>query len=62
MPPHGAELIVMGTNNTNTVTFTLNDADYGCLINGSATLTLGKMIVLIYNKPLKRFIEKSRNL
>jgi hypothetical protein len=60
-PQDYSEIVLVGQDNTNTVTVEHNDVDYGCLLNGDATLQLGYMLVLIYDDNLKRYIEKSRN-
>lgn len=60
-PPAYSEIIIVGQDDTNTVTLTDNDADYGCRLNGNATLQKGYMIVLIYDDNHKRYFEQSRN-
>lgn len=60
-PQDYSEIVLVGYDDTNTVTVEHNDADYGCLLNGNATLQRGFMLVLIYDDNLKRYIEKSRN-
>lgn len=60
-PQDYSEIILVGQDDTNTVTIDHNNSDYGCLLNGNATLQLGYMLVLIYDDNLKRYIEKSRN-
>jgi len=60
-PQDYSEIVLIGYDDTNTVTVEHNDADYGCLLNGNATLQKGYMLVLIYDNTLKRYIEKSRN-
>lgn len=60
-PQDYSEIILIGYDSTNTVTIQHNDSDYGCLLNGDATLQTGYMLVLIYDNTLKRYIEKSRN-
>lgn len=57
----GMEIVLVGTDNTNTVTIPFNDATSGALINGSATLGRGDCLTVIYDATLERFIEKSRN-
>jgi len=59
--PDGSEIIIIGQDNTNTLTFESNDNDYGMLLNGDAELGLGSMLTLIYDDTLLRYIEKSRN-
>lgn len=60
-PQNYSEIVLVGYDDTNTVTIEHNDEDYGCLLNGDATLQKGFMLVLIYDDTLKRYIEKSRN-
>ena len=60
-PQDYSEIVLVGQDDTNAVTVEHNNSDYGCLLNGDATLQLGYMIVLIYDDNLKRYIEKSRN-
>jgi hypothetical protein len=60
-PPDYSEIVLVGYDNTNTITVVHNDVDYGCWLNGDATLQKGYMLVLIYDDNLKRYIEKSRN-
>lgn len=60
-PQDYSEIILVGYDDANTVTVEHNDADYGCLLNGNATLQRGYMLVLIYDSNLLRYIEKSRN-
>lgn len=60
-PQDYSEIVLVGYDDTNTVTVEHNDADYGCLLNGNATLQRGYMLVLIYDNNLLRYIEKSRN-
>jgi len=57
----GTEIILVGHHDTNTVTITFNDVDYGCLLNGHMTLARGSCLTLIYNDELKRYIEVGRN-
>lgn len=60
-PQNYSEIILVGQDDSNTVTIEHNNVDYGCLLNGNATLQLGFMLVLIYDSNLNRYIEKSRN-
>ena len=60
-PINYSEIVLVGQDDSNTVTITHNNVDYGCLLNGNATLQLGYMLVLIYDSNLNRYIEKSRN-
>lgn len=57
----GCEIHIFGHDDTNTVTFTHNDVQYGLLLNGNATLQRGFCIKLIYNNELERYIEVARN-
>lgn len=56
-----SEIVLVGQDDTNTVTIDHNDNNFGCLLNGNATLLKGFMIALIYDEDLNRYIEKSRN-
>jgi hypothetical protein len=60
-PQDYSEIVLIGYDDANTVTIEHNDSDYGCLLNGDATLLKGYMLVLIYDDTLKRYIEKGRN-
>jgi len=60
-PQDYSEIVLIGYDDANTVTIEHNDVDYGCLLNGNATLQRGFMLVLIYDNNLLRYIEKSRN-
>ena len=57
----GCEITLVGGDDTNTVTLSLNDVQYGCYINGDATLKKGYTITLSYNDEQERYLEKSRN-
>lgn len=57
----GTEIMIVGHSDTDTVSFSLNDVDYGLYINGTATLKRGYILNLIYNDELKRYFEVSRN-
>lgn len=58
----GMEITVLGTDNTNTVTISTNDAQYGVLSpTGSATLGEDFSVTYIYDSTQERFIEKCRN-
>jgi hypothetical protein len=57
----GAEIMLVGHDTTNTVTFNHNDVQFGLLLNGNATLELGFTIILNYNDELERYIEVGRN-
>ena len=60
-PLDGSEIMLIGQDDTNTVTITLNDVQYGQYINGTATLKRGYVLRLIYDAGLERFIEISRS-
>ena len=40
-PQDYSEIVLVGYDDTNTVTVEHNDADYGCLLNGNATYNVG---------------------
>lgn len=60
-PTDGVVIILMGTDNTNTLTITHNDIDDGCILNGDATLGLNDKITLVYDDTSSRYREQSRN-
>lgn len=61
-PPNDATMIrVEGRDNTNTVTITHNDIQYGCILNGNATLGQYDAIELVYDSDAERYIEQNRN-
>ena len=55
------EIEIYGTDNTNTVEISRNDAQFGCLLNGDIVLYKGTYLTLVYDSTLERFLEKSRN-
>lgn len=58
----GAEIVLMGTDDTNTVTLSHNDSDEGFILNGAtATLRKWHKISFVYLETEKRFLEISRN-
>lgn len=57
----GCEIMIVGHDNTNTVTLTFNDVQYGLYINGNAELKRGYVLRLVYNDELERYIEVGRN-
>lgn len=57
----GTEIILVGHDDTFTVSFELNDSQYGLLLNGNATLQRGNILRLVYNDELERYIEIGRN-
>ena len=56
-----AKLKIVGMSDTDTVTFTLNDVQFGLYINDDATLKRGYILNLIYDDTLERYIEEGRN-
>lgn len=52
---------LIGQDDTNTVTLSFNDVNYGLLLNGDATLAKGNVLTLIYDNDLLRYVEQSRN-
>lgn len=57
----GIEIILCGQSDTFTVKLNSNDNQYGCLLNGSATLAKGNTLRLLYDSVMERFVEISRN-
>lgn len=57
----GAEILLIGHDDTNTVTVRLNDVNFGCYINDNAVLKRGYILRLVYNDELKRYLEIGRN-
>lgn len=57
----GATITLAGRSNTNTVQIPYSDTDYGCLLNGTATLGLGKLLTLRWDNAALRWYEVSRN-
>lgn len=58
----GMTVLIIGLNDTNTVTIEHSDEDYGCILNGNITLERFVTITLAYDSTLKRFIEVARNV
>ena len=59
---NGAEIVLMGTDDANSVTISHNDSDEGFILNGAtATLKKWHKISFIYLESLKRFVELERN-
>lgn len=59
---NGAEIVLMGTDDINTVTISHNDNDEGFILNGAtAVLKKWHKISFIYLENLKRFVELERN-
>ena len=59
--PDGAVIKVVGQDDTNTLQLLHNDADYGCILNGNATLFRFDVLELIWNQSELRFIEANRS-
>jgi hypothetical protein len=57
----GLVITLLGTSDTNTVTLTFNDAQYGAILNGDITLSKGVSITLQYNETDERWYEIGRN-
>lgn len=58
----GKEIVLMGTDNINTVKLLSNDNDEGLILNGaSVTLKKWNKITVMYYHHEKRFIELERN-
>ena len=58
---NGTQILLRGTNDTNTVTFAHNDAAKGMILNGNAVLGNNDMLTVIYDSTADRWIEVSRN-
>lgn len=58
----GKEIILVGNNDTNSVTLEVNDIDEGFVGNGKVVLTKNSIVCLIYNATLKRFYRKDQSL
>jgi len=59
--PNRSIIILQGTDSTNTLTLTNNDAAGGCILNGDAVLAEYYILKLIYDSDANRFIELERN-
>lgn len=57
----GLLIILIGSDDTNTVKIPESDTQYGCYINGSATLKRGFVLGLIYDSVAERFYELFRS-
>ena len=58
----GMEITLLGTDDTNTLTISTNDAQYGVLSPvGNAILQDNFSVTYIYDATAERFIEKCRN-
>jgi len=60
-PTDGTIVRLVGQSNTNTVTFTNNDAGSGFILNGPATLGQYNVLEMQYDSTADRWIEISRN-
>lgn len=59
--PDRAIIIVQGTDSTNTLTLSNNDAAGGCILNGDAVLAKYYILKLLYDADANRYIELERN-
>lgn len=59
--PDRSIIILQGTDSTNTLTLSNNDAAGGCILNGDAVLAEYYILKLIYDSDANRFIELERN-
>ena len=57
----GITIVLRGTDSTNTITIENNDAQYGAILNGDATLQNYFEIELMYDAIAERWIEQRRN-
>lgn len=57
----GKVIEIVGTDDTNLVTIPRADVQYGCLLNGDATLGKGNILTIIYDDVLERWLELARN-
>lgn len=60
-PKDGTRIYIVGTDDTNTVTLSVEDVAGGLYINGDATLKRGYMLQLIFDAELNRYFEIGRN-
>jgi len=60
-PTSGTIITLIGTDATDTVTFSHNDAADGMILNGDATLGENDAITVIYESNLDRYVELNRN-
>lgn len=58
---NGTLVKLVGTNDTNTLTITHNDAAGGAVLNGNATLSRFDCLTLQYSSELDRWLEINRN-
>lgn len=61
IPLDGAQITIIGYNNSNTVSFTHNDISKGVVLNGNVTLKKYGSITFKYNALLDRYVEQTRN-
>ena len=59
--PDGSIIMLLGQDDTNTVTISHNDNDGGCILFGNATLKESYILKLIYDSTADRFYEITRN-
>ena len=57
----GAEIRLVGQSDSDTVTISHSDTQYGAILNGNATLKKYYILDLVYDSSLERFIEVGRN-
>lgn len=57
----GTVITLCGQDDTNTLTITNSDIQYGCILNGDCVLGKNQTVTVIYNKTAQRFIQISRN-
>ncbi len=56
-PPDGSLIYIIGNDDTKTVTFPVNDASNGCLMNGNVEVSKGQMIGFMYSSTLTRYVR-----
>lgn len=60
-PKDKTRIFIVGSDDTNTVTFEVDDVVNGLYVNGNATLLRGYILELVYDADLQRFLEIGRN-
>lgn len=60
-PSNGTRIILVGDDDTNTVTVPVTDVANGCLLNGSAALKKGFLLEVIWVGATARYVEIARN-
>ena len=60
-PADGTEIVVEGTDDTNTVSIPPTDVANGCVGNGTVTLTKYQTVTYIYRSALSRYVLKCRS-